>query len=151
MTQARPVSAGFGRPQRPRRSLTIEPRPAPFGAQAGATQPSGRPGALATRPTAFASGRLHRWGRPQSRSCEIIRRCRFPSFRGRKPQSRNVSQLQTVWTPVFTGVTTKMDFSQLPTGGLHPRVLARLLARFAGRGRLFNIYNLSLVSQRLIK
>jgi hypothetical protein len=36
-----------------------------------------------------------------------------------------------------------MDFSQLPTGGLHPRVLARLLARFAARrGRLFNIYNL---------
>jgi hypothetical protein len=35
-----------------------------------------------------------------------------------------------------------MDFSQLPTGGPHPRVLARLLARFTGRGRLFNIYNL---------
>jgi hypothetical protein len=71
-----------------------------------------------------------------------LARCRFPSFRGRKPQSRNVSQLQTAWTPVFTGVTTKMDFSQLPTGGPHPRVLARLLARFAGRGRSFNIYNL---------
>ena len=38
----------------------------------------------------------------------------FPSFR-QKPESRLFSQLQTIWTPVFTGVTTfyediKFDF-----------------------------------------
>jgi len=34
---------------------------------------------------------------------------RFPSFR-RKPESSIFNQLQSTWTPVFTGVTTFYEF-----------------------------------------
>jgi len=34
---------------------------------------------------------------------------RFPSFR-RKPESSLFKELQTIWTPVFTGVTTSCEF-----------------------------------------
>jgi hypothetical protein len=38
-----------------------------------------------------------------------LEKYRFPSFR-RKPESSKFKQLQTIWTPVFTGVTTFYEF-----------------------------------------
>jgi len=38
-----------------------------------------------------------------------VRNCHFSSFR-RKPESSEFSDLQTVWTPAFAGVTTSYDF-----------------------------------------
>jgi hypothetical protein len=38
-----------------------------------------------------------------------VEKYRLPSFR-RKPESSRFKQLQTIWTPVFTGVTTFYEF-----------------------------------------
>ena len=47
------------------------------------------------------------------RSCKKAYMPPFPSFR-RKPESRDMRALQVHWTPVFTGVTTKMGSKPWP-------------------------------------
>jgi len=56
----------------------------------------------------------------------------FPSFR-RKPESRFFEQLQDVWTPVFTGVTTSCEAVNFPRWNKNPAYLP------LNRGRRFSM------------